>query len=81
MELILTFVLRYAIDDAGTLVAAGSPERVVRLWDPRISPTNEGQSITGLIGHTDNIRAILLSGDGKHVGHSGCGVSVAAGAV
>jgi len=54
-------------DDAGTLVAAGSPERVVRLWDPRAAGSRGGQSIAGLIGHTDNIRAILLSQDGRHV--------------
>ena len=60
----MTFV---QIDDAGTLVAAGSPERVVRLWDPRAAGSQDGQSIAGLIGHTDNIRAILLSQDGRHV--------------
>lgn len=54
-------------DDQGTLVAAGSPERVVRLWDPRSAGSQDGQSIAGLIGHTDNIRAILLSRDGRHV--------------
>jgi WD40 repeat protein len=57
-------------DDAGTLVAAGSPERVVRLWDPRTDGAHTGQSIAGLIGHTDNIRAILFSQDGRHVSHA-----------
>lgn len=42
--------------------ASGSPERVVRLWDPR-----SGKRTSKLVGHTDNIRAIVLSDDGKYV--------------
>ena len=46
----------------GNLLASGSPERVVRLWDPRV-----GKKVGKLVGHTDNIRSILLSTDGKYV--------------
>lgn len=47
---------------AGHLIAAGSPERVVRIWDPR-----SGKKASKLVGHTDNIRALLLSEDGRYV--------------
>lgn len=56
---------------SGNLVAAGSPERVVRLWDPRVgAQANSGDgiaSIAQLIGHTDNIRAVLMSEDGRYL--------------
>ncbi|BGP12717.1 hypothetical protein JCM10213_008855 [Rhodosporidiobolus nylandii] len=44
----------------GSLVAAGTPERVVRVWDPR-----SRKQVSRLGGHTDNIRAVLLADDGK----------------
>ncbi|KAJ1305523.1 hypothetical protein OPQ81_000530 [Rhizoctonia solani] len=62
-----------ATDPAGTLVAAGGPERVVRVWDPRIgggaSGSNGGEPrcLSTLRGHTDNIRAILISEDGRYI--------------
>jgi hypothetical protein len=34
----------------------------VRLWDPK-----SGKRITKLTGHTDNIRALLISDDGQFV--------------
>ncbi|KAL7410603.1 hypothetical protein BDY24DRAFT_417926 [Mrakia frigida] len=46
---------------SGNVVAAGSPERVIRVWDPRAG----GRRICKLVGHTDNIRALLVSEDGK----------------
>ena len=54
----------YAVtaDPYGMLVASGTPERVVRMWDPR-----SGKRIGKLVGHTDNIRAILISEDAKYV--------------
>ena len=41
---------------------SGGPERVIRMWDPRA-----GKRIGKLVGHTDNIRAILLSEDSRCV--------------
>lgn len=51
-----------ASDLSGTMIASGSPERVIRLWDPRI-----GRRIGKLVGHTDNIRSILISEDSKYL--------------
>ncbi|KDQ17381.1 hypothetical protein BOTBODRAFT_30189 [Botryobasidium botryosum FD-172 SS1] len=51
-----------ATDLAGSVIAAGSPEKVIRTWDPR------ARRRTGkLVGHTDNIRSILMSEDGKYL--------------
>lgn len=52
-----------ATSPAGSLIASGSPERIIRLWDPRSSQPKAGQ----LVGHADNVRAILISDDGRHV--------------
>jgi len=51
-----------ATDPFGSVIVTGSPERVVRLWDPR-----SGKRVGKLVGHTDNIRAILLSEDSRYV--------------
>lgn len=51
-----------ATDPYGSVIASGSPERVIRMWDPRT-----GKRIAKLVGHTDNIRAILISEDSKYV--------------
>ncbi|KAG6827093.1 hypothetical protein H0H92_013225 [Tricholoma furcatifolium] len=51
-----------AADPFGTTIASGSPERVVRLWDPRT-----GKRTGKLVGHTDNIRAILISDDARYL--------------
>ncbi|KAF8585272.1 WD40 repeat-like protein [Ramaria rubella] len=51
-----------AIDQFGSLIASGSPERVVRMWDPR-----SGKRTGKLVGHTDNIRAIVMSSDGRYL--------------
>ena len=56
-----------ATDAAGTLVASGGPERVVRTWDPR-----SGKRTGKLVGHTDNIRSILISEDGRYVRENRC---------
>ncbi|KAJ2501530.1 hypothetical protein GGH96_001851 [Coemansia sp. RSA 1972] len=42
------------------LVVSGSPETMVRVWDLRA-----GQQVTTLSGHTDHIRAVLLSADSE----------------
>ncbi|KAJ7446692.1 hypothetical protein FB451DRAFT_1536921, partial [Mycena latifolia] len=55
-------VYALAADPFGHAIASGGPERVVRLWDPR-SAKRTGK----LVGHTDNIRAILLSEDAKYL--------------
>ncbi|RPD52275.1 WD40 repeat-like protein [Lentinus tigrinus ALCF2SS1-6] len=51
-----------ATDPCGSVIASGSPERVIRMWDPR-----SGKRIAKLVGHTDNIRAILISEDAKYL--------------
>ncbi|KAG5638120.1 hypothetical protein H0H81_001723 [Sphagnurus paluster] len=51
-----------AADPFGTTIVSGSPERVIRLWDPRT-----GKRTGKLVGHTDNIRAILISEDAKYL--------------
>ncbi|KAI9265919.1 WD40-repeat-containing domain protein [Sporodiniella umbellata] len=51
-----------ATNPSGGLIASGSPEKVIRLWDPK-----SGKRIGKLTGHTDNIRALLMSEDGKYI--------------
>ena len=55
-------VYALAADPYGSVIASGSPERVVRMWDPR-----SGKRVSKLGGHTDNIRAILISEDARYV--------------
>lgn len=55
-------VYALAADSHGHVIASGSPERVIRMWDPR-----SGKRTGKLVGHTDNIRAILISDDGRYV--------------
>ncbi len=55
-------VYAMAADPCGRTIASGSPERVVRLWDPR-----SGKRTSKLVGHTDNIRAILISEDARYL--------------
>lgn len=43
-------------------MASGGPESIVRLWDPK-----SGKRITNFVGHTDNIRDILVNEDGDTV--------------
>ena len=49
----------YALCAKGSILASGGPENVLRLWDPK-----SGSNITKLVGHTDNVRGILMSDDG-----------------
>ncbi|KAH9958413.1 hypothetical protein BC827DRAFT_1219400 [Russula dissimulans] len=49
-----------AVDPQGHMIVSGGPERVIRMWDPRA-----GKRIGKLVGHTDNIRAILVSEDSR----------------
>ncbi|KAL5500915.1 hypothetical protein ACEPAH_9302 [Sanghuangporus vaninii] len=55
-------VYALAADPFGHVVAAGGPERVIRTWDPR-----SGKRTGKLIGHTDNIRAMLMSDDSRYL--------------
>lgn len=52
----------YALSVRGSIMASGGPESIVRLWDPK-----SGKRITNFVGHTDNIRDILLNEDGDTV--------------
>ncbi|GAB1313383.1 hypothetical protein MFIFM68171_03593 [Madurella fahalii] len=52
----------YALGVTQDILANGGPEGVVRLWDPK-----SGQRITKFVGHTDLIRAILISESGDMV--------------
>jgi WD repeat-containing protein 48 len=52
----------YALRAKGSIIASGGPEKVVRLWDVKT-----GKGITKLVGHTDNVRDILISDDGDTV--------------
>lgn len=47
---------------SGSLIAAGTPERVVRVYDPR-----SRRQVARLGGHTDNVRGVLLGEEGKWV--------------
>lgn len=49
-----------AINQSATLVASGSTEKVIRLWDPR-----SRQKLLKLRGHTDNVRSLIFSKDGN----------------
>ncbi|EIW67604.1 hypothetical protein TREMEDRAFT_64196 [Tremella mesenterica DSM 1558] len=49
-------VYALGVDPAGSVLAAGTPERVVRLWDPRAGD----QSIGKLVGHSDCVRSIVM---------------------
>ena len=52
----------YALSVRGSIMASGGPESIVRLWDPRT-----GKRITNFVGHTDNVRDILINEDGDTV--------------
>nr|POE72300.1 ubp9-binding protein [Quercus suber] len=52
----------YALAATEKLLASGGPEGTVRVWDAR-----SGKRITKLVGHTDNIRDVLISQDGSTI--------------
>ena len=52
----------YALSVQGSVMASGGPESIIRLWDSR-----SGKRITKFVGHTDNIRDILVNEDGDTV--------------
>ncbi|OAA57949.1 WD repeat-containing protein 5B [Niveomyces insectorum RCEF 264] len=53
----------YALRATHSILASGGPESTVRLWDPRAG----GKNITKFVGHTDNVRAILVNEAGDTV--------------
>lgn len=52
----------YALGTGGSVLASGGPECVVRVWDPK-----SGKLITKFVGHTDNIRDILINQNGDTI--------------
>ncbi|KAI9713174.1 MAG: hypothetical protein M1820_001159 [Bogoriella megaspora] len=52
----------YALATTDSVLASGGPESIVRIWDPRT-----GKRITKFVGHTDNIRDILINKDGDKI--------------
>ena len=48
------------MNNAGTLLAAGCSQHVIRLWDPR-----GGDKICKLRGHTDNVRCLVVNPEGS----------------
>ena len=52
----------YALSVTGSIMASGGPESIVRLWDSK-----SGKRITNFVGHTDNVRDILINQDGNTV--------------
>ncbi|EEH49498.2 uncharacterized protein PADG_05577 [Paracoccidioides brasiliensis Pb18] len=52
----------YALSTKGSILASGGPECVVRVWDHR-----SGKLITKFVGHTDNVRDILINQDGDTI--------------
>lgn len=50
----------YALAVTDSMIACGGPESIVRIWDPR-----SGKRITNFVGHTDNVRDVLMSRDGE----------------
>ncbi|KAI9219579.1 hypothetical protein BC828DRAFT_161443 [Blastocladiella britannica] len=53
-------VYTVACAPSGSLIATGSPDKLIRLWDPR---TN--RKVSQLAGHTDHVRSVVLADDGR----------------
>ena len=52
----------YALGATSSVIASGGPESAVRVWDPK-----SGKLITKFVGHTDNIRDILINQSGDKI--------------
>ncbi|CAO1622091.1 unnamed protein product [Parajaminaea phylloscopi] len=53
-------------DSRGGMIAVGTPDNGIRLYDPRSHSASSGP-VGQLLGHTDMIRSILLSSSGRHL--------------
>lgn len=51
---------------SSSIIAAGGPDATVRLWDSRSAASN-AKPIASYLGHTDNIRSLIISENGKWV--------------
>lgn len=51
-----------AMNPAGTLLVSGSPDKIIRVWDPRACC-----KLFQLSGHTDNVRALIVHPSGQEV--------------
>ena len=49
----------YALSVSRSVLASGGPDAIVRLWDPK-----SGKRVTKFVGHTDNVRDILINETG-----------------
>ncbi|RKF55872.1 UBP9-binding protein bun107 [Erysiphe neolycopersici] len=52
----------YALAANQQFMASGGPDSIMRLWDPK-----SGKRITKFVGHTDNIRDILINSSGETI--------------
>lgn len=52
----------YALGAVNSVLASGGPENVVRVWDPK-----SGKLVTKFVGHTDNVRDILVNQAGDTI--------------
>lgn len=52
----------YALGAVSSVLASGGPENVVRVWDPK-----SGKLVTKFVGHTDNVRDILINQNGDTI--------------
>ena len=52
----------YALGAVSSVLASGGPENVVRVWDPK-----SGKLVSKFVGHTDNIRDILINQSGDTI--------------
>lgn len=52
----------YALGVGGSVIGSGGPESIVKLWDSRT-----GKRVMTFVGHTDNIRDILISESGDTI--------------
>ena len=58
-----TSVYALAVTPSASHIVSGSPDKIIRLWDHR----DASKSHMELLGHTDMVRDLLISHDGKWV--------------